>query len=110
MNYTDGGTLDNTGIIGILEQTDTGKDNQDSLKILVFDNTDTPLVKKSNGKIIAGSQVAPLFGLNFNKSTGEYREFFDDEKDPNSKNFNSISLLQVFENKKYDDGSTDFLN
>ena len=27
MDYTDGGTLDNTGIIGILEQTDTGKNN-----------------------------------------------------------------------------------
>ncbi len=108
MDYTDGGTLDNTGIIGILEQTDTGKNNQDSLKILVFDNTDTPLVKKSNGKIIAGSQVAPLFGINFDKTTGEYREFFDDEKDFNSKNFNSISLLHVFENKKYADGNTDF--
>jgi hypothetical protein len=35
--YTDGGTLDNTGILGLLSQTDTGRNRQDPINLVVFE-------------------------------------------------------------------------
>lgn len=106
MEFTDGGTLENTGILGLLAQTDTGK-SDNPLSLVAFDNTSTPLVKK-DGKIIAGGQAAPLFGIHFDDETGAYRTFSEDEKDPSHKNFLSESLLQVFDNSPDTQGSTPF--
>lgn len=105
--YTDGGTLDNTGVVGMLSQTDTGKAGQDLLNLVVFDNTSTPLEKK-NSKIIAGGQAAPLFGIDFSDSDGDYQAFTANQKDPNNKEFKATSLIAVFENPKDKNGITPF--
>ncbi|NOQ27125.1 MAG: hypothetical protein GQ564_17330 [Bacteroidales bacterium] len=105
--YTDGGTLDNTGVVGMLSQTDTGKTGQDPLNLVVFDNTSTALEKK-NGKIIAGGQAAPLFGIDFSDSDGVYQAFTVNQKDPSNKEFKATSLIAVFENKKYKNDNAPF--
>jgi len=104
--YTDGGTLDNTGVIGMLAQTDTGEANQAPMWLVVFDNTSTPLEKKSDN-IIAGAQAAPLFGMSFNTDNGTYQAFTSDEKDPANQAFVATSLITVFDNKA-DKGQTPF--
>ncbi|AOT08277.1 hypothetical protein S4054249_10675 [Pseudoalteromonas luteoviolacea] len=96
--YTDGGTLDNTGVIGILSQTDNGQAQQEAIKLVIFDNTSTPLVKKSN--IIAAGQAAPLFGIDYDNTTGTYQPFNDSQKDPTHPAFRATSLIQVFDNTK----------
>ncbi len=106
MEYTDGGTLDNTGVIGMLAQTEMGERNE-AIRLVVFDNTDTPLAKK-NGLIIAASQMAPLFGIDFNEKTGKYQAFTESQKDPDNTDFKAVSLISLFENKKDADGNTPF--
>ena len=109
MEYTDGGTLDNTGVIGMLSQTDTGSSSQDPINLVVFDNTETPL-KKKNGHIIAASQIAPLFGIDFDTSNGTYQPFTDSQKDPNKADFEATSLTTVFNNNEVSPGNTPFSN
>lgn len=109
MAYTDGGTLENTGVLGMLSQTDTGKSEQDPLYLVVFANTGTPLEKK-NGKIIAGGQAAALFGVDFNYNDGVYRDFTANQKDPANKEFKANSLIAVFDNQKDKNDNTPFDN
>ncbi|MCG8619855.1 MAG: hypothetical protein MI802_26845 [Desulfobacterales bacterium] len=109
IEYTDGGTLENTGILGLLAQTDTGEADQAPLYIAAFDNTSTPLEKKTievregkgvkkEEKTIAGGQAAPLFGIDFTEDTGVYQSFTDAQKDPDNASFAPQSLIQVFDN------------
>ena len=106
--YTDGGTLDNTGVVGMLAQTDTGTSDQPTISLIVFDNTDTPLEKVS-GNIIAGSQAAPLFGIDFSTETGVYQPFTSNQQDPANADFEATSLIQVFDNTaNLDTGITPF--
>lgn len=109
MGFTDGGTLDNTGVIGLLAQTDTGSTCQDPISLIVFDNPDTPLEKK-NGNIIAASQAAPLFGIDFDTRNGIYQPFTEAQKDPASKDFKATSLITVFNNSQDSSGNTPFDN
>lgn len=107
IGYTDGGTLDNTGVIGLLAQTDDGSSHREPMNIVVFDNTDTPLENK-NGHIIAASQAAPLFGIDFDTRSGAYKPFTRRQKDPNNKEFNAASLITVFDNQPDSSGNTPF--
>lgn len=97
--YTDGGTLENTGILGMLAQTEDPKGTAEPLKLIAFDNTDTPLVKKGEN-IIAADQIAPLFGLFFDVKSGDVKPFSEEEKDPKSTKFKSQSLITIFQNDK----------
>ncbi len=106
-NFTDGGTLDNTGIIGILSQTDTGHAGQEEISLIAFDNTDVPLVKKGNN-IIAGAQAAPLFGIDFDVDNGTYQPFTVAQQDPSNADFSATSLTQVFDNSVDASGTTPF--
>ena len=105
--FTDGGTLENTGIIGLLAQTDTGGESQETINLVVFDNTSTPLETK-DGKIIVAGQAAPLFGIDFNDDTGSYAAFTASQKDPKNKDFNPMSLLTVFDNSASSSGNSPF--
>lgn len=71
--YTDGGSLDDTGILGLLAQTEEGG-NEPPIKILSFDNTSTPLEKKGDN-IVSASILAPLFGIDFDEKTGKYAPY-----------------------------------
>ncbi|MEA2028192.1 MAG: hypothetical protein U9N49_04390 [Campylobacterota bacterium] len=81
----------------MLAQSDEGA-NSEAIKIVAFVNGSIPLVKKGDN-IIAGSQAAPLFGIDFDEESGEYKPFSKDQKDPYSENFKSTSLIQVFDNR-----------
>ncbi len=105
MQFADGGNLDNTGILGMLSQTELGTHNNDPINIIAFDNTDTPLEKKA-GKIIAANQAAALFGIDF--ETG--LPFTQEQKDPNNKAFKNTSLITVFQNSLDSNGATKFQN
>ena len=107
MGYTDGGSLDNTGVLGMLAQTEARNSDQESIKLVVFDNTDTPLVKRK-GNIVAASQAAPLFGIDFNTADGTYKPFSAAQKDPTNKSFVASSLITVFENSINPSGNTPF--
>ncbi len=109
MGYTDGGTLDNTGVLGMLAQTDTGSSSQNPINLVVFDNTKTPLEMK-NDNIIAASKVAPLFGINFDINNGTYQPFTVSQKDPNNTDFEATSLTTVFNNSEVSPGNTPFGN
>lgn len=106
IQYTDGGTLDNTGILGMLSQTKAG-DDEAVLNIVVFDNTSTPLVKKGSN-IIAASQAAPLFGIDFDISTGVYHPYTSEQQDPTNNAFDATSLITVFDNTADASGKTPF--
>jgi len=106
-NFTDGGTLDNTGIVGILSQTDTGHAGQADISLIAFDNTDVPLVKKGNN-IIAGVQAAPLFGIDFDVNSSTYQPFTAAQQDPSNADFIATSLIQVFDNSADASGTTPF--
>ncbi len=107
MGYTDGGSLDNTGILGMLAQTETGGDDAPPIRLLAFDNTSTPLINK-RGTIIAAGQVAPLFGIDFDEKTGSYHPFTDHQKDPGHQDFTSKSLITVFDNQADSTGKRPF--
>ncbi len=107
MLFTDGGTLDNTGVIGMLSQTDTGADNQEPISLVAFVNTDSPLVIKNN-KIISAGQAAPLFGIDFIDATGEYQPYTETQKDPQHADFDAMSLIAVFANPADNNGETVF--
>ncbi len=108
--YTDGGTLDNTGVLGILAQTDTGQTSQDPISLIVFDNTNTPLKKIKNGNIIAAGQIAPLFGIDFNTKDGSYQPFTESQKNPGDPDFKATSLIGLFNNNEISPGNTPFNN
>ncbi len=105
--FTDGGTLDNTGIIGILSQTEAPTGPASAIKLLAFDNTSEPLEKKNN-TIIAGSQAAPLFGIYYMEDSNSYRPFTDAERTPSDPAFIATSLIQVFDNTPDAKGDTPF--
>lgn len=118
--FTDGGSLENTGILGLLAQTDTRGSDPEPLSIVAFVNTDIPLEKKSGskeaagkdgsngaGRIIAGDQAAALFGIDFNSKEGTHKAFTDEQRNPRSKSFNPHSLVHVFTNEG-PEGATPF--
>lgn len=107
--YTDGGNLDNIGVIGMLAQSDTGSSSADEIYLVVFDNTSTPLEKK-DGNIIAGGQAAPLFGIDFDQQTGVCKPFTSDQQDPENSAFEAKSLIHVFDNSVNSSGPTPFEN
>lgn len=107
IQFTDGGTLENTGILGMLSQTDTGDKDQDPLHLVVFDNPDVPLIANKDNRIIAGGQAAPLFGIEFSTKKGTFADFTASQKDPENKKFSAESLLHVFNNEGAP-GSTPF--
>ncbi len=108
MQYTDGGTLDNTGILGMLSQTDLGTEKSSApIRLIAFDNTERPLEKK-DGRIITATQIAPLFGIDFDGDTGKYQPFTEDQKNVQSKNFSALSLTHIFDNSKGANNKTPF--
>jgi hypothetical protein len=107
MLFTDGGTLDNTGVVGMLSQTDTGASDQAPISLVAFDNTSTPLVMKNN-KIISAGQAAPLFGIDFDDDSGEYQPYTETQKDPQHADFDAMSLIAAFANPADEQGETVF--
>lgn len=102
--YTDGGTLENTGVLGIISQTDTGCATDEVLSLVVFDNPAEPFTKK--GDFIDGAgQIARLFGL-----TEVHEPYTAEQKDPTNLAFTAASLTAVFDNSPNTEGKTPFDN
>jgi hypothetical protein len=90
--FTDGGNLENLGVIGMLAQT-----NVDSL--IVFVNTSWVL-KKYDDVIVAAAQAAPLFGIAYDNDSHQFKPFGPGGVNPFSKKgeVDPRGFLQVFDN------------
>jgi len=66
--FTDGGDLENTGVLGMLAQTDVSK-------IIAFVNTDVKLEKSPDDVIIAAAQASPLFGIAWDSHSQQFQPY-----------------------------------
>ncbi len=82
--FSDGGDFDNTGILGMLAQTDVNA-------IIVFVNSEIPLTTNpTSGQVIVDSSLALLFGYSDTLVNGQYVSFGG--MNPNT----PMSYVQVF--------------
>lgn len=82
--FSDGGDFENTGLLGMLAQTDIDR-------IIVFVNSETPLIKNpETSQILVDSQVPLLFG--FNIVDGTYKSYGGMHPDE------PMSYVQLFDN------------
>ena len=65
--FSDGGTFDNSGILGLLAQTDVNR-------IIAFINTETPL-STANGQVVVDASIPLLFGSAYPAGGGPYVSF-----------------------------------
>ncbi len=89
-HFTDGGNLENLGVIGMLAQT-----NVDSL--IVFVNTSWVL-KKYDDVIVAAAQAAPLFGIAYDNDSHKFQPFEQGGVNPFTNEVDPRGFLQVFDN------------
>jgi hypothetical protein len=72
-DFTDGGSLENTGIAAMLAYSDIST-------IIAFVNSSIKMEPKNN-KIVIDQMIPPLFGMQpFNEKTGAYRPYPGDDK------------------------------
>jgi hypothetical protein len=90
--FTDGGNLENSGVAGLLAQVQGTIGN-----IIAFINGSEVLELKQ-GEIIAATQVAPLFGVAYDKESSQFKKFADDGVNPFNGQTDPTGFLQVFEN------------
>jgi hypothetical protein len=90
--FSDGGSMDNTGVAGLLAQVQGDAD-----KIIAFVNGATVLEER-NGQIIAATQMAPLFGVAYNAHTGQFARYQQGGVNPFTGDVDPIGFLQIFDN------------
>lgn len=88
--FTDGGDLENTGIVGLLAQTDVDT-------IIAFDATSTPLVKTGN-TVVVSPDFAPLFGLAYDEGSKRFAPYKPGGVNPFTDLVDPKGFLQVFDN------------
>ncbi|MEM7245736.1 MAG: hypothetical protein AAF533_10355 [Acidobacteriota bacterium] len=89
--FADGGNLDNTGVLGMLAQTDVAT-------IVSFMNTDVPLEQTSDGVIVAAAQAAPLFGVAWDSVSKQFQAYEPDGVNPFTEQVDPKGFIQVFDN------------
>jgi len=89
--FTDGGDLENTGVAGLLAQTQGNVRN-----IIAFVNGSEVLEQKG-GVLVAAPQMAPLFGVCFDKDQG-FRDFLPGGINPFTRKVDPTGFLQIFDN------------
>lgn len=68
--FSDGGTFENTGLLGLLAQT------SGDIQAIAFINCELPLSFADNGTVIADDQLSRLFGYKgFDKAKGSYPSY-----------------------------------
>ena len=89
--FTDGGDLENTGVLGMLAQTDVSK-------IIAFVNTSLKMEKTDANVIVTAAQVSPLFGIAWDKDTMQFKEYGEGGINPFTKEIDPMGFLKVFDN------------
>jgi len=89
--FTDGGDLENTGVAGLIAQVQGHLRN-----ILAFVNGSEPLELK-NGVLVAAPQMAPLFGVCFDKDQG-FKDFLPGGVNPFTRKVDPTGFLHIFDN------------
>lgn len=87
--FTDGGNLENTGVLGMLAQTDAEK-------IIAFINTDVAL-EKIDDCVVAAAQASPLFGIAFDGEK-RFEAYSPEGENPFTGKVVPQGFLQVFDN------------
>lgn len=91
--FTDGGDLENTGVAGLIAQVQGHLRN-----ILAFVNGSEPLELK-NGVLTAAPQMAPLFGVCFDKDHG-FKDFLPGGVNPFTQKIDPTGFLHIFDNSQ----------
>ncbi|MGB5832196.1 MAG: hypothetical protein WBG92_09440 [Thiohalocapsa sp.] len=89
--FTDGGNLENTGVLGMLAQTDAAN-------IIAFVNTDVALEQTTEGVIVAAAQASPLFGIAFDSASRRFKAYQPGGVNPFTGSVDPTGFLQVFDN------------
>ena len=89
--FTDGGDLENTGVLGMLAQTDVSK-------IIAFVNTCVELEKTSDDVIVAVAQASPLFGIAFDSRSKQFKPYEAGGVNPFTGKVDPMGFLTVFDN------------
>lgn len=95
-DFTDGGDLENTGVAGLLAQV-----QGDANKIIAFVNGDEVLQRFQNqpaGEIIAATQMAPLFGVAYDATSGSFQPYGANGVNPFTGETDPAGFLQMFDN------------
>ncbi|MBM81438.1 MAG: hypothetical protein CMJ78_12725 [Planctomycetaceae bacterium] len=88
--FTDGGDLENTGVLGMLAQTQVDS-------VIAFVNTLVALEKKDH-TIIAVAQASPLYGIAFDEKTSQFKPYEPNGVNPFTGEIDPSGFLQVFDN------------
>lgn len=97
--FTDGGAMDNTGVAGLLAQT------QGTLRNIVAFANGTDYPQLVDDRIVAARQMAPLFGMAFD-GTSAFEKYQPNGINPFTGKTDPIGFLHVFDNA---DGQFDAL-
>jgi hypothetical protein len=89
--FTDGGNLENTGVAGLIAQTQGNLRN-----ILAFVNGSEVLEQKG-GQVLSAQQMAPLFGVCFDEKMG-YMSYQSGGINPFNHEVDPKGFLQIFDN------------
>lgn len=92
--FTDGGDLENTGVAGLLAQT-----QGDVERIIAFVNG-AEVLEVKNGQIIAATQMAPLFGVAYDATGGRFQSYLANGVNPFTLKTDPIGFLQIFDNSQ----------
>jgi hypothetical protein len=90
--FTDGGSLENTGVAGLLAQAQGTVGN-----IIAFVNG-AEVLEKRNDVIIAATQMAPLFGIAYDDVHQQFKKYLPNGINPFTGQTDPLGFLQVFEN------------
>jgi hypothetical protein len=91
--FTDGGSMDNTGVAGLLAQVQDGVSH-----IIAFVNGSEVLEKAKNGQIIAATQMAPLFGVAYDENSQSFKNYGGQGVNPFTGKTDPLGFMQVFDN------------
>ena len=99
LEHTDGGNLENTGVAGLLAQVQNAVSH-----IIAFVNGSEVLEEKE-GQIIAAIQMAPLFGLAYDETRGQFENYLPDGVNPFTGLTDPTGFLHIFDNShgEFDD-------
>jgi hypothetical protein len=88
--FTDGGDLENTGVVGLLAQTDVET-------IIAFVAASQPL-EQSGATIGVSCDIAPLFGMAYSSAAKSFRPYQPGGINPFTNLVDPMGFLQVFDN------------
>jgi hypothetical protein len=93
VQFTDGGTLENTGVAGLIAQVRDGVS-----AILAFVNSYEKIGISDHGDIQAAQEIASLFGIAYDNSAKKYAPFQADGVNPFTGQRDTMGFNKIFDN------------